>query len=581
VVLEYAHRFSSRYRTIWWIDAEHPALLGEQLIQLGRAMQLNYVDVDAERAIAELYVALTVRSDWLLVLDNIRDPTPYIELLSLPYGSILLTCHEDDWQKELMVTIQVELFESGEAVALMQRFQPSLSDLDALDLADVFDGLPLAIGQAMRFATAAGIGASQLRSLLLGYPTEVYSRGKPVAYPMPLARLTQYTMDRVSEDDTTSTLLRLIPFLAPEPIPTRVLQHGIRPVSDIGFPVEIALADSIRSLTSLGLVRIVGQAVIMHRTVQAIIRGILPEWELEHYSSLADSAVVGARPGDPDDPRFWPEWSDLAPQILARYPERSDNADLRELAVDYSWFLLDRGEVVAGRELAENLYRTWNARLGSKDLSTLSAGNRLAWGLRGEGRIDEAFEVDRSVFLGRMSILGRDHIDTLRSAGNLAADFRRLNDWQASLRVDADTTMRRVKTLGLLDLETLRSLSNLGADLREIGAHDLAVRCHVAASTGFEVLGRRLHPEYLKAKANLAADLRSADDALGALVIGTETFGLQVESLGLVHPDLERTIDGLVLDLRALDCDDEASKLTARWREDGISGFWWANLAKQ
>jgi hypothetical protein len=35
LAVEYAHLFSGQYRLVWWIDAERPELIAEQLAELG------------------------------------------------------------------------------------------------------------------------------------------------------------------------------------------------------------------------------------------------------------------------------------------------------------------------------------------------------------------------------------------------------------------------------------------------------------------------------------------------------------------------------------------------------------------
>jgi hypothetical protein len=67
LAVEYAYRFAGDYDVIWWIDAERPALIADQLGQLAEALDLP--GADAEIACAEL----RRRDRWLLVFDNAGD----------------------------------------------------------------------------------------------------------------------------------------------------------------------------------------------------------------------------------------------------------------------------------------------------------------------------------------------------------------------------------------------------------------------------------------------------------------------------------------------------------------------------
>jgi hypothetical protein len=69
----------------------------------------------------------------------------------------------------------------------------------------------------------------------------------------------------------------------------------------------------VAALVRLGLVRLVNDAVVMHRLVQAVLRDQTPEQDHTSIKSVVLDVLIAAAPLDPGAPASWPRWAGLYP----------------------------------------------------------------------------------------------------------------------------------------------------------------------------------------------------------------------------------------------------------------------------
>jgi hypothetical protein len=119
-------------------------------------------------------------------------------------------------------------------------------------------------------------------------------------------------------------LLRLLAFLAPEPVPLRLLlgdagaagrlepgnSEPIRPL--LGDPV--ALGDAVEALRRYSLAALAGDGLVqVHRLVQAVVLTQLPAEKAAQWLRAAAALVDAAVPADPSVPQAWPACAVLLP----------------------------------------------------------------------------------------------------------------------------------------------------------------------------------------------------------------------------------------------------------------------------
>ncbi len=122
LVIEYAHRYGRQYGLAWWIDAEQPVLIPQQVDRLAQRLGLATSGVGTD-SVERLKAHLAYRSDWLLVFDNaerVEDVAPFRPAKG---GNILVTSRYPGWGA-LGGRLQVDVLDRAETISLLLERLP-------------------------------------------------------------------------------------------------------------------------------------------------------------------------------------------------------------------------------------------------------------------------------------------------------------------------------------------------------------------------------------------------------------------------------------------------------------------------
>jgi tetratricopeptide (TPR) repeat protein len=573
--------------------AETPQDLRRNLAALAGPLVLDLPENAAPEEEVRLAAALRWLAEhpgWFLIVDNVDTPeaAEAVEamLARLHGGQVLLTGRLTQWSG-CVEPLELDVLAAEDAAAFLLertargRRRLATDAADAADLARELDGLALALEQAGAYVAQRRISlADYLRDWRAHLPAvQGWHDLRLMKYPRSVAVTWQTTEERLGAGEVA--LLRLLVWLAPEPLPLFVLEGGkaealwreaVALQQQEGL-APVAAAGSVRSalavLANYSLVRwdAEGETVAVHRVVQEMLRTRLPPAPRAAWLTLTLRLLDAARPGDPTDVRTWPRWHLLRPHVAVAVAQ----ADAAGIAEPTARLMNDLGVLLRAKALhaeAEPLLRRALAigerSLGPDHPHVAIRLNNLASLLRDTNRLAEVEPLlRRALAIGERS-LGSDHPDVATALNNLAGLL------QATNRLgEAEPLMRRAlavleKGLGgdhPLVATALNNLSGLLQDTNRLAEAEPLLRR--ALAIGERSLGPD-HPHVAIHLNNLASLLRDTNRLAEVEPLLRRALAIDERSLGPDHPHVAIRLGNLAGLLQATNRLGEAEPLMRR-----------------
>jgi len=539
VAVEYAHRHLAEVGVAWQLAAENPTVLADGFGQL--AAQLGARDVaDTRDPVASVHGVLAAFPDeWLLIFDNAPDRAS-VEAFLPPAGPgrVLITSQSALWSLGQALEVLVLDIEVAAGFLVDRTGDPDRQA--AVDLADMLDGLPLALEQAAAYTQAIGGTLSGYLALFRQRRVELLARGEPTGYSKTVASTWALVFDRLRQTAPVAVgLLRLLAFCAPEAIPLRLLLQP-RPelAGRLGEEVAPLLEDPLVSGDAIAALRRYSLisppadgSVSMHRLVQAVTADQMPSGLREAWRAAAAALIEAAIPANAGLPETWLISGALLPHAQAALAD--DSIGMARIA-NYLGF---SGSYAAARDLQRKVVKARERSLGPEHSQTLDARGDLAYWTGEAG--DAAAARDQFAVLLPVStrVLGAEHRDTLAVRGLIARWTGEAGDPAAARDQYAALLPVLERVLGAEHPDTLIARANVARWTGEAGDAAGARDQYAALLPARErVLGPE-HPDTLATQHNLAFWTGKAGDMAGAWDQLAALLPVEERVLGPEHPE--------------------------------------------
>jgi hypothetical protein len=390
VAVEYAYRHVAEVGVCWQFAAEDPTVLRAQFAELAAQLGAREL-VDVRDPVVSVHGVLArAETGWLVVFDNVTDRASVQRFVPpAGRGRVLITTQNQHWPPGQALDVPVLDTEIAAGFLVNRTADPDRSA--ARELAEALGGLPLALEQAAAYMQASGTPLGQYLALFRARQADLLARGEAAGHPADVAATLSLGLSRLAGDAPGAVaMLRLLAFLAPEPVPLMLLLGN--PAADLAVADTVgllagdlvAVGDAVAALRRYSLVAVAGDGlVLVHRLIQAITRGQLPAGQSRQWQHAAAVLVDAAVPGDPALPTAWPVCAALLPHARAVLDLTSDGIRQIALALGYS------GSYLAARDLFGQITTAFeqNTRCGAEHPETLTTRGNLA---RWTSRADEA-----------------------------------------------------------------------------------------------------------------------------------------------------------------------------------------------
>ncbi|MGI9182071.1 MAG: FxSxx-COOH system tetratricopeptide repeat protein [Longimicrobiaceae bacterium] len=438
LAIEYAYRHADDYDLAWWIRAEEPTTLLEDLAALARAVDLpQAASSDLSAAATAALRRLEAERNWLLIYDNATEPAALREVLPRSSaGHVLITSRNPNWRR-MAKSLEVPKLERDASVDLLLKLSGDNDRAAAELLADELDDLPLALEQAGAFIETSGSTIAEYRELYREQGKELRGRrAESAEYPHSVATTYEISIKSLAaEAPAAAELLNLLAFAAPEAFPLTVL-------TDAGeaLPAElqkladdaIVRADARSAIRKFSLAQVVGDNLSMHRVVQAVIRDRLGKDYSQQVIAGLVEVLSAAFPFDQHNPETWPSSAELLPHVL-QATEHAVAMDVQSESVgrllnEAGSYLRVRAEFAQAKAAYERALRIDEAVYGPEHPEVATDVNNLGGVLQALGdhagakaAFERALRIDEALY-------GPEHPEVATDVNNLGSVLQALGD---------------------------------------------------------------------------------------------------------------------------------------------------------
>ena len=563
-----------------WVNAASRESVITGFAQAANTVDASQPDEGAETAAARFVSWLAhTRRPWALVIDDLAELSDLEDLWpSGASGRVLITSRLPASAFE-DATAEGGPAQGSTAEGMNLRVVPvpglnrrealdyvtsRLSDypdqrIEALDLGEDLDGLPLALAQATAAMSARRQGCREYRALLaerIGHMPAVPGASAAVLATWSIAAECAHELPPTG---LAWPALVLAAMLDHHGVPGAVLTSPAACGYIAGRPSTANAADqnmvraAINNLAQAGLVTIDPvspvRTVQMHASVQAAVRAYLPTADLEQVVLAAADALL----------ETWPDGDGAGTAAVAQGPFQQAQLEqaLRDCAATLRasdggllWkpeahpLLFRAGLSLEHSRLSEAAITYWKSMvatstrlLGPAHANAVVARDRLAAAYEAAGKSADAIAVFQTALAEREQHQGAEHPETIAARAHLAHAYQSAGRPADAIGLYERTVADSARLLGAAHPVTLDARASLAETYQASGEPREAIAAYEALLADAEHHLGVGHPTTLGARASLGAAYAASGRAKDAIGQFQRALSDQERMYGPDHPD--------------------------------------------
>lgn len=581
---------------VFFIDASSPNTIAATFQDIA-----EYYDVGKSVEAAKRYF-LSLKSSWLLILDNADDSTFDLGrfIPSSKHANVIITSRNSDVRVHASPGAVIDLtgLEPQDAISLLLRHanvtKSKKTCVEALEIVKELGFLALAVCSAGSYIARWCSLTDYLtrfkqhrRQLLDSYSGQVAN-----SYPRSVRTIWSLTYSMLNEP--CKHLLQILSFFNYSSIPESIFRLAARPDREIiltsdekhpypeirahlhkffsyfcdedgewdSFLFEGILAE----LQTHSLIRYdrVSRTCSLHPLLHACAYDSHDPEELFQHRHVALEIICRSMPlGDTvDDYAFRRELYVHAKHWYGLFDDKTSVDSLTKgVLCRLAKMMEENGDYNTAVRIREVAVEADIMIHGEEHPDTLISKTNLASTYRVLGRFHDAAKLEVPVLAIKRRVFGEEHPSTLSSMDNLALTYNKLGSPHNAEKLEVSVLGIRRRTLGEEHPETLISMGVLAFAYGSMGRFNDAEKLEASAlAIGKRIFGEE-HPETLTLMSNLASTYRLLGRFEDAEKLGLATLTIQRRVLGDEHPHTLFSVGNLASTYGSLGRFNEAEKL--------------------
>ncbi|NUS26783.1 MAG: tetratricopeptide repeat protein [Streptomyces sp.] len=552
---EYAHRFSTDYDMVWWVNSDDRNIqrdrMGELAVELG--LRIGSEPGERIRAVRDALRRGEPHSNWLVVFDGWDDPEGATTLLPQGAGHVLITSRNRAWSQHTDI-LEVPAFVRAESTGYLMRRAPHITADEADEVATEFGDVPLPLVQAASWLGESGMDVPEyLRMVRERRLSTVDEPATGEGFPQSSMTSWSILLNRLRRAQPQAIdVLSLCTSFAPGRIPLGLIRAY--PRADLPEDLRWMVTDLpawTRALDTLVNYSVLTretrgpagaemgphqESVHMHRLVHDIVSKLTSDDSRAGHRRAVHTLLAEADPKNPMDTRNWPRYAELLPHLEPSGALDSTMPKVQETVLNCLRYCFRSGEYNGGLELARQVRERWSRSLDPLGQPMLDLTTQESNMMRASGRFREAYELDRDVLGKLQATAERNEIGELNTRGAVATSLRHLGRYEEAYDLQREVHEGNLRLLGADEIPTLIARFNLGVSLRLMGRYAEAYELDLETLSRRENVLRARHISTLNSGSAVAHDLRLLGRYRDALARQEPVVRLHVQVLGAQHP---------------------------------------------